>query len=239
MISTLQRLAGIRQDVVQASSSSINFNANLPINVEVLKQLDASRYRLKLGRKELTTKSHKPLREGEMYWGNFSQANGGILTLSQLYRQPTLFQNSAYFLDASLEAMIEIEQFSFASFKEALLEELLKENIDKTLFKTLSYMLLALNKGVVHLPFLHENKRSLIQFSLSSEGYNFYIASENLGPLEGKVRHEELHLSAMYEKSLYFLEKELPKLDMIATLSLRKEVHSLFDTHELSLDLKV
>ncbi len=71
MISTLQRLAGIHQDVVQGSSSSINFNANLPINVEVLKQLDSSRYRLKLGRKELTTKSHKPLREGEMYWGNF------------------------------------------------------------------------------------------------------------------------------------------------------------------------
>lgn len=238
MISTLQRLAGIRQDVVQGGSSSINFNANLPINVEVLKQLDASRYRLKIGRKELTTKSHKALREGEMYWGNFSQANGGILTLSQLYRQPTLFQNSAYFLDASLEAMIEIEQFSFASFKEALLEELLKENIDKTLFKTLSYMLLALNKGIVHLPFLNENKRSLIQFSLSTEGYNFYIASENLGPLEGKLRNQELHLSAMYEKSLYFLDKELPKLDMIATLSLRKEVHPLFDTRELSLDLK-
>lgn len=63
-------------------------------------------------------------------------------------------------------------------------------------------------------------------------------AADSAGPLEGKLRNQELHLSAMYEKSLYFLDKELPKLDMIATLSLRKEVHPLFDTHELSLDLK-
>lgn len=238
MISTLQRLAGIRQDVVQGSNSSINFNANLPINVEVLKQLDPSRYRLKLGRKELTTKSQKPLREGEMYWGNFSQANGGILTLSQLFRQPTLFQNKDYFLDATLESLIDIEAFSLTSYKEALLGELLKANIDKILFTTLSYMLLALNKGVVHLPFLSENKRTLIQFSLQKGGYAFYIASENLGPLKGKVNNQQVWIHAMYEKSLYFLEKELPKLDMIATFSLQKEVHPLFDTHELSLDLK-
>lgn len=41
MISTLRRLAGIDTAITQASNASINFNATLPITVEVLKNLIA------------------------------------------------------------------------------------------------------------------------------------------------------------------------------------------------------
>lgn len=238
MISTLQKLVGMRTNIGQTQALAVNFNANLPVNVEVLKQIDASRYRLRVGRKELTTKSQKPLCEKETYWGNFSQAEGGILTLSHLWKQPRLFQNRAYFIDAPLEGLIDDAHFSLSALKKALLDELLAESIDKTLFTTFSYMLLALNKEVIHLPLLDEGRRTLFQCKPEENRLLVYIAFENLGPLQGIIVENRLHLEVMYEKSLYFLEKELLKLDMIATLCLTKEIYPLFDTNELSFDMK-
>jgi len=238
MISTLKRLAGIDSNIVDHSNTSINFNANLPINVTVLKQLDSARYRLKIGRKELTTKSQKPLREGEIYWGDFSQGQGGILTLSQLWKQPRLFQTKEHFLETGLEEIIREDAFSLLLFKEVLLGALLSKECSKLLFTTFSYMLLALTKGVVHLPFYNDNKRYLLQFIPQVDTCLFYCAFENLGPMHGKISHDCLEIVCMYEKSLFFLEKELSKLGMIATLGLQKEIFPLFDADELSLDLK-
>lgn len=238
MISTLQKLVGIQANATNAHALAVNFNANLPVNVEVLKQMDASRYRLRVGRKELTTKSQKPLCEKETYWGNFSQVQGGILTLSHLWKQPRVFQEKAYFIDAPLEGLIDDAHFSLPVLKQALLDELLAQNIDKTLFTTFSYMLLALSKEVIHLPLLDEGRRTLFQCKPEANDLSFYIAFENLGPIQGIITENHLHLEVMYEKSLYFLEKELPKLDMIATLCLTKEIYPLFDTNELSFDIK-
>lgn len=50
----------------------------------------------------------------------------------------------------------------------------------------------------------------------------------NLGPLYGKITQDSLQLIGVYEKSLYFLDKELPKLGMYCTLGLQKEIHPLF-----------
>lgn len=238
MISTLKRLAGIDTTLASSSHSSVNFNANLPISVEVLKKLDTLRYRLKLGRKELTTKSQKQLLEGEIYWGDFSQGQGGILTLSKLFKQPRLFQEKEFFLDTHLDEILGQDTFSPRIFKEALLEAMLNKACEKTLFTTFSYMLLALSKGIVHLPLCYETRRYLLQWTLENETCSFYAAFENLGPIRGQIQQDSLVIESIYEKSLFFLEKELPKLDMIATLSLQKEIYPLFDTDKLSLNLK-
>lgn len=238
MISTLQKLVGLDTSRTHMPHSTVNFNANLPINVEVLEQMDKLRYRLKIGRKELNTKSQKPLFENEVYWGDFSQGEEGILKLSQLIRQPHLFQDKSAFLEAKLNEIIPYEQFSPASFHKNLLEQLLNEHLPSPLFRTFSYMLLALSKGVVHLPLQHEAKRCLLQFSLNKQRCSFYLALENMGPIEGIITPQGIEIFVLYEKSLFFLEKQLPKLDMIASLDLRKEIHPLFDTRELMLDMK-
>ncbi len=41
--------------------SSRHYNASLPISIEVLELVGFKRYRLKVGHKEMTTKSMKPL----------------------------------------------------------------------------------------------------------------------------------------------------------------------------------
>lgn len=238
MISTLQKLVGMGVEKKHISHNHANFNANLPINVKVLQKIDASRYRLQIGRKELSTKSQKQLNEGETYWGDFAQGEAGILTLSHLYKQPNLFQNKATFLDAPLEDIIGFDDFSLLGFQDRLLNALLNDSIEPALFHSFSYILLALNKGIVHLPLWHGDRRIMVQFRFNDTQCHFYVASENMGPLEGILYANNCEIYAMYEKSLFFLKKQLPKLGMMATLGLKKEIHPLFDTHELTLDMK-
>lgn len=239
MISTLQKLAGIGSDIGRTSSSNINFNANLPVSIEVLKHIDAGRYRLKIGRKELTTKSSKNLLEGQKYWANFTEGKGGILTISNLYRQPGLFEDEAYFLQIALEQLFDSHSFSYSDFRTFLLKQLSDEQLTKELFKTYTYMLLALSKATIHLPLIHQGKKVMVQFQKRTEAsLLFYIATEHLGPLWGIISQSELQITAMYEKSLYYLQKESPKLGMITHLTLQKELKPLFDLSDMVLDVK-
>lgn len=241
MISTLQKLAGIGNTITDGRASSINFNANLPITIEVLKKLSSDRFQLKIGRKELTTKSQKNLKEGKKYWGNFFEGKGGILTISHLFSQPSIFQSDANFLDIPFHNIVSTN-FSLASHKALLIHYLSDDEMTKELFPILSYMLLALSKSIVHLPLLSEGKKSLLQFSPEGKNIKFYIALENLGPIEGFITDEKGVLKAqidvMYEKSLYFLEKEFNKLGIITHLSHKKEIHPLYDFNDILLDLK-
>jgi len=238
MISTLQKLAGIGSDIGHTSSSGINFNANLPVTIAVLKQIDNVRYRLKIGRKELTTKSSNPLKEGEKYWANFAEGNGGILTISNLWKQPQLFEDDGYFLPTSFKEFFHSKDFSYTEFKAFLLKQLSSES-SKELFKLYAYMLLALSKGIIHLPFIHEGKKVMMQFQKQADAsLLFYIAYEHLGPFYGNLGENELRMVAMYEKSLYYLQKESPKLGMITHFSMQKEIKPLFDLSDVALDVK-
>jgi len=238
MISTLQKLAGIGSDIGHTSSSGINFNANLPVTIAVLKQIDNVRYRLKIGRKELTTKSSNPLKEGEKYWANFAEGNGGILTISNLWKQPQLFEDDGYFLPTSFKEFFHSNDFSYTEFKAFLLKQLSSES-SKELFKLYAYMLLALSKGIIHLPFIHEGKKVMMQFQKQADAsLLFYIAYEHLGPFYGNLGENELRMVAMYEKSLYYLQKESPKLGMITHFSMQKEIKPLFDLSDVALDVK-
>ena len=238
MISTLQQLVGLGERISSTPSKTVNFNANLPVNVSVIKKLDNTRYRLKIGRKELTTRSQKSLQEGTLYWGNFSQDKDGILMLSDLCAQPLLFQKQEYFLESDMEDIFSSQTFSINSFKKALLEKLTAPEVDKPTFRLLSFILLGLSKGVLHLPFFKENKRSIIQIRPFNDGHELYMALENLGPIKGVLTQKGFTLNLLYAKSLYFLEKEVSKLDMIVTLGLSKEMAPLYDANELSFDIK-
>lgn len=243
MISTLQKLAGIGANISDKSTPSINFNGNLPITIEVLKQIDRDHFKLKLGRKELNTKSQKNLKEGKRYWGNFFEGKGGVLTISNLYLQPHIFQSDAHFLDINLEPMMK-NAFTFEEWRVFLLKNLLDDGTSKESFATLSHMLVALSKQTIHLPLLREGKKYLLQFQKTSqeEQLKFYAGFENLGPIRGILTQHhgqmEMEIDVMYEKSLFFLQKELDKLGMITHISLVRDILPLYDLNDLLLDLK-
>ncbi|AFL68432.1 hypothetical protein [Sulfurospirillum barnesii] len=238
MISSLQKLVGIGSDIGKTSSSSVPFNSTLPISIAVLKKIDPMRYRLKVGRKELTTKSHKTLKEGQSYWGNFFEGKGGVLTLSHLYKQPTLFENAEAFLPIGLDKLFEEKTLSYTQFKTFLLEQLCDETLPKNLFQTYTYMLLALNKHVLHVPFLHEGKKILLQMHYENSVLHFYIAFEHLGPLQGRIETGKLFLFCLYETSFITLKKALHQANLSIELGLEQEIEPLFDSNDLVLDLK-
>jgi hypothetical protein len=240
MISTLQKLTGLGSDIVQsASSSSINFNANLPVTITVLKKIDPLRYRLKVGRKELTTKSQKALEISKRYWANFDENKGGILTISQMWPQPEAFQNEALFPVEDFSFFFDQKDFSYDDFRTFLMKKLSDETVSKELFQSYTPMLLALSKQIVHLPLIHNDKKILLQFqAIGKDTVMFYIAMENLGPIQGRLDQNSLNLAVMYEKSLYYLQKEQAKLGMITRFSLQKEIHPLFDRSDMIFDVK-
>lgn len=239
MISTLQKLAGLGNDIGHTSSSSLTFNANLPVTIEVLRRIDAFRYQLRVGRKELTTKSQKQLIPGKRYWANFFEGKGNVLTISQLWPQPDFFNDASSFIRFSKEILFEQHCFSYTAFKRHIFQTMSSPELSKEDFFHYSYMLLAFSKEVVHLPWYIDDKKILLQFSSTEEGnLHYYIAHENLGPLGGMITSNELQIDVMYEKSLVYLQKEHEKLGIITRLGLNKEIEPLFDTSNLTFDIK-
>ena len=100
-------------------------------------------------------------------------------------------------------------------------------------------MLLALSRGVIHLPLINENKKVMLQLQIINENtIAFYLAFEHLGPLLGIISHNEIQMNVMYEKSFYYLKKADSKFDKMVQLHLEKEFSPLFDLRDLALDLK-
>ena len=54
------------------------FNATLPIKIEVKKQLSPIRYLIQLGKKEVQTKSYTPLIVGKKYFAQIKEKKGVI-----------------------------------------------------------------------------------------------------------------------------------------------------------------
>lgn len=48
----------------------------------------------------------------------------------------------------------------------------------------------------------------MVQFQRTDASLHFYIASEHLGPLWGTIGTSEIQITAMYDKSLYYLQKK-------------------------------
>ncbi len=239
MISTLQRFAGIGEELFATKHSNANFNANLPVCVEVIKELGANRFRLKIGKKELTTKSFKSLKVKQRYWANFSQSKEGILSISNLFAQPELFCNDSLFLPFNFEEFNLKKELNFDEFRTFLLTKLHNNLNNADEFKTYSYMLLALSKGIIHLPLQFENKKALLQFRMKEDKkLVFYLALDHLGPLSGILSEKECFLEAMYQKTIWYLEKERTKFDMLSEIRLTREIKPLFDLSNLLVDLK-
>jgi hypothetical protein len=199
------------------SKSSHHYNAALPISIEVLESVGYRRYRLKVGHKEMTTRSMKPLAKGERYWGNFSEAKDGIITISNLKKKPTLMQTDSAFTPVDsfefLAPFFEAKEPSMV-LKNWLLEAL--ANCDeKTKFQTLSSMLLALHEGIVHLPLSIDSRLLLLQWrenqNLNQPLVEFYLAYDNLGAVKGQIGLQENYLliESLFERTAVFLTQQI------------------------------
>lgn len=239
MIKTISKLSQINS--TRSENSHLRFNGSLPISITVLKSLGLDRYKLLLGTKNFTTKSQRKLENGAKYWGSFGEGKNGIVTISNLTKKPSFLQNDEEFLDIeSTEFLNQLTQVEspISTFKEWILENLSNEKTKETEFNVFTQMLLALKEEIIHLPLKQNKTLNILQIKASHNHTEFYCAFENLGPMLGMFKNGILNLEVYFNKTQYFLAKELKTSDIVTNISINKQIEPFFSFDKLILDLK-
>jgi hypothetical protein len=222
------------------------FNASLPIGIEVLDVLGNGRYKLKVGHKEMVTKSLKILKKSERYWGNLSESKDGILTINTLRKKPALMQNDSAFI--LVDSFDFLTLFLDANEPSLMLKNWLLEALasceDKNTFNTLSSMLLALHEGTVHLPLKIDSQLLLLQWrenqNLNEALVNFYIAYDNLGAIKGEINIKKnfVDFESLFERTTIFLSQQLSNAPFRSQITTNDNLVPLWDGTQGLLDIK-
>lgn len=219
----------------QAKAQNSSFNANLPIVINVLKQIGFNRYMLKIGNKEISTKSQKSLKEKAKYWGELRQYMG-VINVGGLNEFPKIM-NEYFIQDDSFWILENLATNSSLKWLHSwILDNLAKTN-SKDEFKTLTSMLLALNESVIHLPLKFENKLFLLQIKLEERKSHFYFIFENLAPINGSIVGENIILNSLYDKTIFHLTKHKPS-NLNVSINKVAKISPLWQIEQNLLDVK-
>lgn len=157
-------------------------NASLPVIIEVLEKTSWWRYNLRFGTRTLSTKSQVPLEVGELYYASINTTTGGAININTLQKRPS----GAYIEGAEqiLESVMQTGDITpaFDAIKTAL-----ALCDDASTFELLCQSLLALNSGVLSLPFYYNNLYSLAQIKSFEKGLELYLLFGSFAPLLARI----------------------------------------------------
>lgn len=152
-------------------------NSSLPIVVEVCNKDLTGRYTLLLNKIKLSSRSQIPLEIGAKYLAQLSM-DKGRLSFNTLQKIPSIYPFAE-----GLELFQKVLQSSDLSWFVSFISKgmlLASKAFEFNHFKT---MLFAYLKGVLHLPFLLENKPCLAQIKQEKSKLFFYLFIQPFGPL--------------------------------------------------------
>ena len=207
--------------------STIEVNALLQIGIKILKKEGTNSFLIQLGRHKFTTKSNTPLETNKEYWVQMSQTKDGIIQLKHLHPKPNLMQKYLPFSfkdEHFFDSLADKSSKPMQSLKNQIMQTMATTN-SKDEFTTLTQMLLSLHQGVISLPFSEKGKKMLLQMRKKSKknqesdknSLEFYVAMNNLGPIEGEIIQlnglKHLKLKLFYPRSVGLLKKESSKLE--------------------------
>ncbi|NPA55916.1 MAG: hypothetical protein GXO40_06085 [Epsilonproteobacteria bacterium] len=196
------------------------FNATLPLNITVKKQLNPIRYLLKLGNKELETRSYTPLEVGRQYKAIVTQ-HGDKIEIKNLHKIPNIFMKFPDSITYSVDDLLEDDPLqSNEKYKQFLMHHLANAN-NKEEFLFYSQLFLAFNQNIKHL-FIKDKTKAIIQMKpTKKQKLSFWGYFEHLGAIGGEIYlADELYLTLIVEflNSLNFLQKHIEQLHMNVTL---------------------
>lgn len=251
MIKHLGLLTRIQNNLQNSVVQTAQFNATLPMRLEVMEKMQGIRYMLKIGNITMETKSLKELEIGGKYWAMMRKSNGSI-TLSNLIKQPDLLKTQNTPLKLNPEAMAQFlkeGEMPFETMKGFLIDRLAQAE-SKSEFAFLSHMLTSLRQKILTLP-LHyddENKSGFLQLrkkKVRDQDYlEFYSVFANLGATWGylyKLNNTiKLDISVMYESIAKLLKNNLNELGFINQTNIytNSEIKPLYDFNDFLLDLE-
>ncbi len=218
ILKTLNRLETIKE-----------FNASLPVKIEIKKQINPIRYLIKLGNREIETKSYLPLIVGKKYIAEIKE-NKNQLNISNLKPLPEI-------LDILEKIDLKKTNKSLQTFtKQEIIHHLANSN-NKLEFIFYMNLLLALNEKIHHL-IINEKKKALLQYKYKKNKVKFYAVFTHLGEMEGEITTETLSIYSPFISTLKLIENFQDELNLKLFLY-QKEVNSIYTISENLLNLKV
>jgi hypothetical protein len=160
------------------------------VSMKVYKKIDYKRYELFVNSKKIICISHKNLEVSKNYWCTISMDDDGIITLSNLQKQPGFFQQNIFF---SFEIPFKkiIEDLNSHEFKSSYLYTLKSQKIaDKNI---LNKFLFCLENDTLSYPLFLNNEKMLLQFKIINKNLNekivqYYFAFKNYGSFFGEIK---------------------------------------------------
>ena len=215
VLKTLNRLEGITE-----------FNATLPVKIEIKKQINPIRYLIKLGNREIETKSYVPLMVGKKYFAQIKE-NKNSLNISNLKPLPEILE-----LLEKVEIKKNITHFS----KEKILQHIANSN-SKLEFIFYTNILMALNQKIYHL-IINEKKKALLQYKYQKNKVKFYAVFNHLGEIEGEITTTSLTIFSPFITTINLIDNFKDELNLKLFLY-KKEITPIYIFSENLLNLKV
>jgi len=201
------------------------FNASLPVKIEVKKEINPIRYLIQLGKKEVETKSSFPLIVGKKYFAQIKES-GSKLQISNLREIPPLLEKLN---------KIELKEKLIHFSKDTTLKHLANAS-SKEEFIFFTNILLALEHKIHHL-IINDRKKAVLQYKYHKNRVKFYAVFNHLGDLEGEITPTSLTIHSPYDATLRLIKEYSDELDLEVYL-LKKEPKALFTFSENLLNLK-
>ena len=160
------------------SGTNTIINASLPVIIEVLEKTSWWRYNLRFGKRILSTKSQRELEIGELYFANVGKDQGGVININKLIKR----QRGVYISGAQgwIERIVDSGETDFL-FDE--LKTRLALCDDALSFDALLESLMALQKGIVSLPFVYNELFCLFQLRKNGAKCELYLLFSSFAPI--------------------------------------------------------
>jgi hypothetical protein len=215
VLKTLNRFEGIKE-----------FNASLPVKIEVKKEINPIRFLIQLGNREIETKSYIPLQVGKKYLAQIKEGKYSI-HISNLKEYPKI-------LDTLKK--INFTKEILTPDKKETMQHLANAN-NKNEFIFWMNILIAFNQKIYHL-IINGKKKAIMQLKYKKNTVKFYAVFEHLGEIEGILYQKSLKLFCEFDSTISLINLYKNELPFIVEVN-KKEIDSLYEFSENLINLKV
>jgi len=225
MPSNISKLGKILKTLNRLEGSTL-FNASLPVKIEVKKELNPITFLIKVGNKELETKTDIPLKAGEKYFAEIKELKNSI-QITNLKPYPKILK--------TLDIITPQKEFVSKDKKEILTHLANAKTKDDFLF--FMNILIAFEKKIYHM-FITDKRKALFQYKKEKDKIRFYGCFSVLGELEGTVTATNVNIYTPYSSTMNLINEHKNSIDLNVSVFL-KEVKTLFEFNNSLIDIKV
>jgi hypothetical protein len=202
------------------------FNTSIPLKVEIKKEINPITYLIKLGNREVETKSFVPLKVGNKYLANVTEKKGKI-TIQNLKPYPKLLE--------LLEKLPLKKEQNLT--KEKILEHLSHAK-SKEEFLFYANILFAFQKGIRHIFINEKNNQGIMQFKYEKNRITFYAAFKFLGELKGEITPYKVTIYTPFKNVASLILQNSDKIDKKVEVFVNDSINSMFEFKNSLLDIK-